>query len=163
MSVTRRRFCQSALFSPTIALLGDQSGYPNSRQAPGDSPVVNYMLRYYIRTETAKQQTEDLLANCHQNHIRHVILFNDNHWDRGWNLPTLEEARARVEVLRPVVQRLRSAGLHVSINMMTTIGHGGHRARRAQAVLLAVHGGGRRGRELYLPLPSRPKVEDLRG
>jgi hypothetical protein len=41
----------------------------------------------------------------------------------GWNLPTIEEARARVEVLRPVVQRLRSAGLHTSINMWTTIGH----------------------------------------
>jgi hypothetical protein len=126
MSVTRRRFCQSALFAPTIALLGDKSGYPTSGQAPGDSPVANYMLRYLIRTETAKQQTEDLIANCHQNHIRHVILFSDNQWDMGWNLPTLEEARARVEVLRPVVQRLRSVGLHTSINMFDEIGHSEH-------------------------------------
>jgi hypothetical protein len=80
------------------------------------------MLRYFIRTDTAKQQTEDLIAYCRQNHIRHVILISDNTWDLGWNLPTLEEAGPRVEVLRPVVQRLRSAGLHVSINMFTTIG-----------------------------------------
>ena len=123
MSVTRRRFCQSALIAPTVALLGEQSSHPTSRQEPRDSPVVNYMLRYFIRTETAKQQTEDLIANCQQNHIRHVILFSGNQWDMGWNLPTLEEAEARVEVLRPAVQRLRSAGLLTSINMWTTIGH----------------------------------------
>jgi hypothetical protein len=81
------------------------------------------MLRYYIRSETSKQQTEELIVYCRRNHIGHVILFNDNNWDLGWTLPTLEEAAARVEVLRPVVQRLRSASFHVSINMFATIGH----------------------------------------
>jgi hypothetical protein len=82
------------------------------------------MLRYLIRTETAPQQTKDLIAYCHQNHIRHVLLFSDNNWNMGWNLPTLEEAGARVEVLRPVIHELRQAGLRTSINMLTTIGHG---------------------------------------
>lgn len=123
MSPTRRTFCLSALSASTMGLLAEKLGHPVNNQLPGDSPVVNYMLRYFIRTEAAKQQTEDLIANCRQNHIRHVILFSGNHWNMGWNLPTMDEAKARVEVLRPVVKRLRSVGLHVSINMWTTIGH----------------------------------------
>ena len=52
-----------------------------------------------------------------------MILFSDNNWDLGWNLPTLEEAEVRVKVLTPVVHELRQHGLQVSINMFTTIGH----------------------------------------
>jgi hypothetical protein len=82
------------------------------------------MLRYFMRSESASQQTEDLIAFCQENHISHVILFNGNHWDMGWNLPTLEEAKSRVEVLRPVFSRLQAASLRTSINMWTTLGHG---------------------------------------
>ncbi len=123
MPTTRRTFCRTALYGAPFALLFDPSRQCSAGQAPSSLPVVNYMLRYFIRTETAKQQTDDLIANCHQNHIRHVILFSGNQWDMGWNLPTLEEAKARVEALKPVVQRLRGAGFHTSINMWTTIGH----------------------------------------
>ncbi len=123
MSITRRSFCQSAVLAPTIAFLGNNSTLASSAHPPADVPGVNYMLRYFIRTETVKEQTEDLMAYCRQNHIQHVILFSDNNWDLGWNLPTLEEAEVRVKVLTPVVHELRSAGLQVSINMFTTIGH----------------------------------------
>jgi hypothetical protein len=123
MSPTRRTFCLSALFASTIGLFVEESGRPAGKHPPGNSSGVNYMLRYFIRTETAEQQTTDLIANCQQNHIRHVILFSGNHWDMGWNMPTLNEAEARVKVLRPVVERLRSSGLQVSINMWSTLGH----------------------------------------
>jgi len=123
MSPTRRTFCLSALFAPTMGLFVEESGHPASQHPPSESSAVNYMLRYFIRTETAEQQTTGLIANCQQNHIQHVILFTGNHWDMGWNLPTMDEAKARVEALRPVVQRLRSVGLHVSLNMWTTLGH----------------------------------------
>jgi hypothetical protein len=93
-------------------------------QESANSPQVNYMLRYFIRSETAEQQTTDLIANCRQNHIPHVILFSNNQWDMGWELPTIAEVKTRLEVLRPVFERLRGAGLKVSVNMWTTIGHG---------------------------------------
>jgi hypothetical protein len=123
MSITRRRFCQFALSTPGIALLLDPPGLQSGQHISSNPPRVNYMLRYFMRSETAQQQTTDLISNCRQNHIHHVILFSNNQWDMGWELPTLDEARTRVEVLRPVFERLRSAGLHVSINMWTTIGH----------------------------------------
>jgi len=124
MSVSRRGFCRSVLGVPgTVAFwvdaLSDTSPMPASKGAP----QVNYMLRYFLRSESAFQQTGGLIAFCKENHISHVILFNGNHWDMGWNLPTLEEAKARVEILRPVFSRLRAAGLHTSINMWTTLGH----------------------------------------
>jgi hypothetical protein len=81
------------------------------------------MLRYFIRSESASPQTEALIAYCKKNRISHAILFNGNYWDMGWNLPTLEEAEGRVGILRPVFSRLRAAGLHTSINMLTTLGH----------------------------------------
>ena len=123
MKLNRRDFCQSAVCAPAMALLldaGEQFGRGTPRAA---APTANYMLRYFMRSETAQQQTEDLIAYCRQNHVPEVLLFNGSHWDLGWNLPTLDEAKARVNVLRPVVRRLREAGLKVSINMWTTIGH----------------------------------------
>ena len=123
MKLTRRNFCQSAMYAPAMALLLNAQGQSGRGMAPTTTPTANYMLRYFMRSETAKQQTEDLIAYCRQNHVPEVLLFNGSHWDLGWNLPTLDEARARVSVLRPVVRRLREAGLKVSINMWTTIGH----------------------------------------
>jgi len=122
--MTRRELCRCAFGAPSVALF-----LKDSREGtPGPSPAVtgrvNYMLRYYIRSETASQQTNALIVYCRQHHIRHLILFSDNHWDMGWNLPTLEEASARVAILKPVVRQLHQAGLHTSLNMMTTIGHG---------------------------------------
>ncbi len=122
--ITRRELCRCAMTAPTLAgLLGYATRESADRKATR-VPQVNYMLRYVVKTESAQQQTAALIAYCRQHHVRHVILFSDNNWDTGWNLPTLEEAGARVEVLRPVVRQLRRSGLHVSINMMTTIGHG---------------------------------------
>jgi hypothetical protein len=106
-----------------MALFLDALAETGAGETQVGAPAANYMLRYLVRSETAKQQTEGLIEYCLENHIREVLLFNGNHWSPGWNLPTLEEAKVRVEVLRPVVRRLREAGLHVSINMLTTIGH----------------------------------------
>ena len=122
MSITRRTFCRSALTVPAaVAVLVHESPADPVPAAP-TPPRANYMLRYLMRSNTARQQTEDLIVYCHENHIPEVILFSANNWDMGWNLPTLEEAETRVEVLRPVFKRLRAVGLRVSINMMSTIG-----------------------------------------
>ncbi len=121
MPLTRRNFCQAAISAPAIAVFLDALAGTNQRETP---PGANYMLRYFINSGTAEQQTEGLIAYCREHHVPEVLVFNDNHWNRGWNLPTLEEARVRVEVLRPVVRRLRKAGLKASINMVTTLGHG---------------------------------------
>jgi hypothetical protein len=107
--------------------LGSSIALPLASGAPADArleePGAEYLLRYFIRSNTAERQTRDLIAYCRANRIGHVILFNGNHWDLGWNLPTLEEASARVEVLKPVFAELRNAGLRASLNMWTTIGH----------------------------------------
>jgi hypothetical protein len=122
MSVTRRDFCSSVVGVPcTLALWVD--AMPGATTVARSAPPVNYMLRYFIRSESASTQTEGLIAYCKKNRISHVILFNGNHWDMGWNLPTLEEAEARVGILRPLFSRLRAAGLHTSVNMWTTLGH----------------------------------------
>ena len=124
MSPTRRAFCLSTLLAPAMGLFVEEPGRSAGREPRGRSSRVNYMLRYYIRSETAAQQTEGLISNCRENHIPHVILFSGNHWDMGWNMPKIDEAKARVNILRPVVEQLRSAGLQVSINMWSTLGHG---------------------------------------
>ena len=68
MSITRRSFCQSAVLAPTIAFLGNKLHLSKSHShPPADVPGVNYMLRYFIRTETVKEQTEDLMAYCRRN------------------------------------------------------------------------------------------------
>jgi hypothetical protein len=121
--MTRREFCRPALGAPTLALFLEGPAKGIQGQGPANPRGVNYMLRYFIRTETAQQQTDALIAYCHQNHIRHLILFSDDNYCMGWNLLTLAEAKARVEGLKPVFQQLRQAGFHTSINMMTTIGH----------------------------------------
>ncbi|MDR3676683.1 MAG: hypothetical protein P4N24_14420 [Acidobacteriota bacterium] len=124
MSVTRRGFCKSVISVPgTVALWVDALPGSNPVAATESASPVNYMLRYFIRSESASQQTDGLIAYCKENRISHVILFSGNHWDMGWNLPTLEEAEGRVGILRPVFSRLRAAGLHTSINMWTTLGH----------------------------------------
>jgi hypothetical protein len=81
------------------------------------------MLRYFMRSESATQQTDGLIAYCKENHIPHVIFFSGNHWDMGWNHPTLVEAKSRVEVLRLVFSRMRAARLRTSINIWATLGH----------------------------------------
>ena len=124
MKLTRREFCQSAICAPAMALLLDAQGQSGRGMARATTPTANYMLRYFIRSETAKQQTEDLIDYCRQNHVPEVILYSGNHASMGWCMPTLDEARTRVNVMRPVFQRLRQAGLKVSITMWTTIGHG---------------------------------------
>lgn len=125
MSMTRRGFCQSVAYAPSaLALWVDGAPRTKPAQTAKRGPTANYMLRYLMRTESASQETEDLIAYCKENHIPHVILFNANHWDLSWNLPTLEEAKGRVEVLRPVLSRLQAASLRTSINMVTTLGHG---------------------------------------
>ena len=125
MPLTRRGFWKSVACVPSaVALLVD--ALPGSSAAQGTKGVhtADYMLRYLMRTENACQETSDLITYCKQNHIPHVILYNANHWEIGWNLPTLEEAESRVEVLRPVFSRLQAASLRTSVNMVTTLGHG---------------------------------------
>jgi hypothetical protein len=122
--MTRREFCRRAFGAPTLTLLLEDPSKGIQRQGPAKFRGVNYLLRYFIRSENAQQQVDALIAYCHRNYIRHIVLFSGNNWDMGWNLPTLAEAQARVEVLMPVYQRLRQAGFHTSVNMMATIGHG---------------------------------------
>lgn len=125
MNINRRKFCKNALIIPATAVLFlDQSARGFSDETSTISAKVNYMLRYYMRSETAKQQTEDLIAYCRLNHINHIIFFSSNQWDMGWNMPTLDEVRTRVEVLRPVFKKLREENIKLSINVWTTIGHG---------------------------------------
>jgi hypothetical protein len=115
---SRRAFLTTALSAPVMA-----GADAPSHQVTAQRPGAEYMLRYFLRSETAEAQTADLIAYCRANRIPHVILFSANNWDMGWNLPTLEEARQRVDLLQPLVRRMRGAGLHVSLNMWTTIGH----------------------------------------
>jgi hypothetical protein len=122
MSMTRREFWQSSLGIPALGLFLE--GSETLAQHPASPSQANYILRYLIHTETAAQQTKDLIVYCHENHIRHVLLFSDNNWNMGWNLPTLDEARARVELFKTIFPQLHQAGIHTSINMLTTVGHG---------------------------------------
>lgn len=167
MAITRREFFQSTLYAPSLLLLVDGKLRLTSAQTASGSPVANYMLRYFIRSATAQQQTSDLIAYCRQNRIPHVILFNENHWDMGWNLPTIEEARNRVEVLRPVFRRLREAGLYVSINMMTTLGHAdmGRDERKRFSWQFMVGDDGAESRAIPCPIDPQWKsyIRDLYG
>lgn len=96
---------------------------PGPVGAVGQAAGAEYLLRYFIRSNTAESQTRDLIAYCRANRIGHVVLFSGNHWDLGWNLPTLGEAAARIEVLTGVFAKVRKAGLRASLNIWTTIGH----------------------------------------
>lgn len=125
MDLNRRTFCRQTITIPAaMALFLDRSSRSSNGVQIDNSSPVNYMLRYYLRSEAAKQQTEELIVYCRLNHINHIIFFSSNQWDMGWNMPTLEEVRIRVEALRPVFKRLREVGMKLSINVWTTIGHG---------------------------------------
>ena len=108
MPLTRRDFCQSAISAPAIAVFLDALSEPASGETQVAAPKANYLLRYMVRSETAEQQTIGLIAHCRENHIPEVLLFNADH-SVGWTLPTLDEARERAKVLRPVVRRLAVA------------------------------------------------------
>ena len=111
MNINRRAFCKNTIIIPgAVALFLDQSSQSMSGQTVNTSTQVKYMLRYFMRNDTALEQARDLIDYCRLNHMRDVILFSSNNWDMGWNMPTLEEVRNRVEILRPVFKLLRDAG-----------------------------------------------------
>ncbi len=117
----RRDFLQTLAIASTLRVAIDAPADAASSNLNGS---VDYLFRYFIRSEKIREQTAELIAYCKGHHIRDVILFSGNHWSMGWNLPTISEAKERVALLRPTFAALREAGLTPSINIWTTVGHG---------------------------------------
>jgi len=84
---------------------------------------ARYMLRYTIPVKGYEQCVNKLIDYCRDNHVDEVLLFTNG--IRTWmgGIETVDEAERYSRIVGYGMDKLRSIGVDVSINVVCTIGH----------------------------------------
>lgn len=94
--------------------------------SPADAPPagdgLHHILRIYLPTDVAATRTTEVLDYCRRTGCREVLLFTTS-YDQAPSFTSLVEIEAYVATIGPQAERLRAAGITVSVNVLQTLGH----------------------------------------
>lgn len=80
------------------------------------------ILRYYVHTEHAARQLDEIRSFCQRTGCDEVMLLSSGYFTQPSFIP-LDQVARYAESLAGWAQTLRSAGLTVSLNVIQTLGH----------------------------------------
>lgn len=93
------------------------------KHLPETKPVgLHHLLRIYLHPGALERMTSEVLNYCLRTGCSEVLLFTTS-YDKAPSFVSLEEIERYTYAIQPCVQRLRSSGLTVSVNVLQTLGH----------------------------------------
>ena len=84
--------------------------------------ALHHILRTFLPENALESRTRDLLDYCRRTGCNEVLLFTTS-YDEAPSFVHPDQVRTYVEKLRLYVERIRAAGITVSLNVMQTLGH----------------------------------------
>ncbi len=83
---------------------------------------LHHILRIHFPLDIAERRTTEVLDYCRRTGCQEILLFTTS-YDHAPSFQSLEEIEKYVQAIQPQVDRLRRAGVIVSVNVLQTLGH----------------------------------------
>lgn len=83
---------------------------------------LHHILRIFLPKDYLEKRTADVLNYCRRTGCSEVLLITTS-YDDAASFVSLDEIAKYTELLRPVAEQLRQAGITVSVNVLQTLGH----------------------------------------
>ena len=83
---------------------------------------LHHILRIHLPLDVAERRTTEVIDYCRRTGCQEILLFTTS-YDHAPSFQSLEEIEQYMQAIQPQVDRLRHAGVIVSVNVLQTLGH----------------------------------------
>ena len=96
---------------------------PRSFNTNHDSAAaLHHILRIYLTDSHIRERVNDTISYCQRTGCSEVLIFTTS-YDSAPSFAPLGAISAYVDTLKDAMQRLRAAGITISVNVLQTLGH----------------------------------------
>ncbi len=91
-------------------------------ESPAAGGHLHHILRIHLPLDAAERRTTEVIDYCRRTGCQEILLFTTS-YDHAPSFQPLEEIGKYMQAIQPQVDRLKRAGVIVSVNVLQTVGH----------------------------------------